>query len=553
MAGAPAVRSRADDAPYFSIVVAGFPTSFLLTHPLRSASEQTFRDYEIIVVDDALTEDVRAAVAAIAPQARLIRLDRRQGITAARNAGLAAATGRYVAFLDGMDVWHPSYLRFQHAATQAVPNALFSFSDYFLYGPGRCAPMRQLMPEPLADNALLHMVMQPFVQTMSCFVAPRADLLAAEGFDVNLNRYAELDLCVRLLAGRPGRKSLACLTRPAPSIPQVLAVRKIAVDHTALGDEIAEWEEERDDYIDQLFGRQFMAPFAELRQVCRKRLAESQRAYFTDCFGAESIAAAYSAPAIDALRPGDLARGAPAVGGTEGRVGMFHPGRCGSTVLGDLLGQNSRVFWDSEVFDPTVRKLPKNPFAYLQRRIERCGKPIYGFETKLYHPERLGYDTSHYLEQLEGLGFERFIFLTRRNVLRLLVSAWMAMAKAEAYHVAAGAKSSLKRIRLDPLKAELGGVFAPLVDHLRATAALIADARQVLDGRYVLDLIYEEDVAEDPRRAYLRACEFLGIEPEPAQVSYGRTTPFPISEVIENFDEVKAALAGSEFEWMLAE
>ena len=551
MAGAPAFRSQAEGAPYFSIIVAGFPTSFVLTQPLRSANEQAFRDYEIIVVDDALTEDVRAAVTAITPRAKLIRLDRRQGVAAARNAGLAAATGRYVAFLDGMDVWHPNYLRYQYAATQALPNALFSFSDYFLYGPGRCAPMRQLMPEPLADNALLHMVMRPFVQTMSCFVAPRADLLAAEGFDVQRDRYAELDLCVRLLAGRPGRKSLACLTRPAPSIPQVLAVRKITDDYNALDDEIAEWEEERDEFIDQLFSRPFMTPFAELRQVCRNRLAESQRAYFADCFGADSIDTAYSAAAADTLPR--QSRRAPAIGGVEGRVGMFHPGRCGSTVLGDLLGQNSRIFWDSEVFDPTVRKIPKKPFAYLQRRIERCGKPIYGFETKLYHPEQLGCDTAHYLEQLEGVGFERFIFLTRRNVLRLLVSAWMAMAKAEAYHVAAGAKSSLKRIRLDPLKAELGGVFAPLVDHLRATAGLIADTRQLLNGRDVLDLVYEGDVAENPRRAYLHVCEFLGIEPEPAQVRYGRTTPFPLCDVIENLDEVRAALAGTEFEWMAEE
>ena len=553
MTRTPVFCSQADRVPYFSIVVAGFPTSFVLAQTLRSANEQAFRDYEIIVVNDSLTEDVPAAVAAITPRAKLIRLDRRQGVAAARNAGLAAATGRYVAFLDGMDVWHPSYLKFQHAAAQTVPNALFSFSDYLLYGAGRCAPVRQLMPEPLADNALLHMIMRPFVHMMSCFVAPRAELLAAEGFDVKLNRYGELDLCVRLLAGRPGRKSLACLTRPAPSIPQVLAVRTLTDDYNALNDEITEWEEERDAYIDQLFSRPFMAPFTELKQLCRNKLAEFQRAYFADCFGTGSIRAANSAAAADASRGDVSARCAQTVGGLEGRVGMFHPGRCGSTVLGNLLGQNSRIFWDSEVFDPTVRKIPKKPFAYLQRRIERCGKPIYGFETKLYHPEQLGYDTTQYLEQLEGVGFERFIFLTRRNVLRLLVSAWMAMAKAEAYHVAAGAKSSLKGIRLDPLKAELGGVFAPLVDHLRATAALIAATRQQLNGRDVLDLVYEKDVAEDPRRAYLRVCEFLGVEPEPAQVRYGRTTPFPLSDVIENLDEVKAALAGTEFMWMTEE
>ena len=60
-----------------------------------------------------------------------------------------------------------------------MANALFTFADYFLHGPLRSGPVRQLTPKPLADNALLHMLMRPFVHTMSCFVAPRADAAAS--------------------------------------------------------------------------------------------------------------------------------------------------------------------------------------------------------------------------------------------------------------------------------------------------------------------------------------------------------------------------------------
>lgn len=562
MGGTLAARSaRAEAFPYFSVIVASGPGSFQLTQALHSVNGQACRDHEVLVVDDASTEDVAAAVEAVVPRAKFIRLDRRQGAAAARNAGLAAASGRYVAFLDGMDVWHPHYLQFQHAATKAMPNALFTFSDYFLHGPGRCGPVRQLAPEPLAENALLHMVMRPFVHTMSCFVAPRTDLLSANGFDVTLDRFADLDLCVRLLAGRSGRKSLACLERPAPSIPQVLVVKTVTNNRNALDDEIDEWEEEREGFVDVLFARPFMRSFTDLKEVCSTRLAESQRVYFAACLGDVPIAAAKDeqtlvmsgGPAPGAVQRDALGRQAIAVGGTECRVAMFHPGRCGSTVVGNLLGQNPRIFWDSELFDPTVRKIPKDAFAYLRRRIERSRRPIYGFETKLYHPEQLGYDTALYLELLEGQGFEKFIYLTRRNVLRLLVSAWMAMAKGEAYHVAAGAKSSLKRIHLDPQAALLGGTVATLVEHLRASAAQIADARRLLTGREVLDLAYEDDIADDPHRAYRRICDFLGVTPEPVEVRYGRTTPFPLSDVIENFDEVEAALSGTEFECMLAE
>jgi hypothetical protein len=75
----------------------------------------------------------------------------------------------------------------------------------------------------------------------------------------------------------------------------------------------------------------------------------------------------------------------------------------------------------------------------------------------------------------------------------------------------------------------------------------------LLVGRDVLDLTYEDDVAADPVRAYRRICYFLGVKNEPVEIRYGRTTPQKLTEIIENFDEVKAALAGTEFEWMLAE
>ena len=88
---------------------------------------------------------------------------------------------------------------------------------------------------------------------------------------------------------------------------------------------------------------------------------------------------------------------------------------------------------------------------------------------------------------------------------------------------------------------------------LSSDPAQIADARRLLTGREILDLTYEDDIADDPHRAYRRICDFLGVTPEPVEVRYGRTTPFPLSGVIENFDEVKAALASTEFEWMLAE
>src|SRR4030095_12503873 len=109
-------------------------------------------------------------------------------------------------------------LHHHRTALQAMPDALFTVSDYMLDGPRKKAAVRQLRSEPVADNALLQMIMCPYVHSMSCFVVPRADLAAAKGFDVGRGRYAAHDLCVKLLAGSRGGAAIACRTRAAPDL-----------------------------------------------------------------------------------------------------------------------------------------------------------------------------------------------------------------------------------------------------------------------------------------------------------------------------------------------
>ncbi|MGH6926916.1 MAG: glycosyltransferase family 2 protein, partial [Dongiaceae bacterium] len=245
MVAAPPARTSQTPAPCFSVLITSRHGSRSLAQALGSVNEQTFRDYEIIVADSSPSDDVTDVVRAMAPRAQLIRLDPRCSAAEGRNAALADASGQYVAFLDSADAWHPGYLQYHYAANRAVPTARFTFADYFLRGPIHSGPVRQFVSEPQAENALLHMVMRPFVHFMSCFVAPCTDVAAVKGFDPELGRYAEIDLCVRLLAGRPGRKGLACLARPALSVPQVLAVKRAPDDLEAIDDEIAEWEGQR--------------------------------------------------------------------------------------------------------------------------------------------------------------------------------------------------------------------------------------------------------------------------------------------------------------------
>src|SRR5258706_8352926 len=77
-------------------------------------------EVEIIVVDDAST-DATPEIVQHYPQARYIRLPHRQGVAAARNAGIRASTGEYISFLDADDTWLPRKLRVQIPLLSAHP------------------------------------------------------------------------------------------------------------------------------------------------------------------------------------------------------------------------------------------------------------------------------------------------------------------------------------------------------------------------------------------------------------------------------------------------
>jgi glycosyltransferase involved in cell wall biosynthesis len=111
----------------------------LLQRAVDSVLAQTYRELELIVVDDGSTDGTREWLAAH-PEPRLRRLHRAggQGAAAARNAGLAEARGEYVAFQDDDDIWLVQKLEKQLAALRAAgPDCGWCLSGYLRMEPGR--------------------------------------------------------------------------------------------------------------------------------------------------------------------------------------------------------------------------------------------------------------------------------------------------------------------------------------------------------------------------------------------------------------------------------
>ena len=117
-----------------SVVIPTFNRASTLARAIRSVLAQTRPADEVIVVDDGSTDDTATRVRADFPDAQLIRQSNR-GVSAARNAGIGAATGEWIALLDSDDEWLPPKLERQLASVD--PSTVLCHTDEIWIRRGR--------------------------------------------------------------------------------------------------------------------------------------------------------------------------------------------------------------------------------------------------------------------------------------------------------------------------------------------------------------------------------------------------------------------------------
>lgn len=114
--------------PTVSVVIPTFKRPALVRRAIASVLNQTYRDFEIVVVDDGSPDDTRGAVTGIRDErVRYLRHERNRGLPASRNTGIKAASGEYIAFLDDDDEWLPEKLERQIPALRSNSAALCGY------------------------------------------------------------------------------------------------------------------------------------------------------------------------------------------------------------------------------------------------------------------------------------------------------------------------------------------------------------------------------------------------------------------------------------------
>jgi glycosyltransferase involved in cell wall biosynthesis len=183
--------------PEVSVVLPTRDRAHLVGRAIRSVLAQTARDLELIVVDDASTDGTAVVVAAFADRRiRALRLDAHGGHGRSRNAGLQAAAGEWVAFLDSDDEWRPEKLESQlRRARETEATVVYCGHRLVLHGPG--GPDRG-KASSFPEGSVLVDLLRGWDPPTSAFTVKRAVLDQVGGFDEQLACSNDWDLWLRL-------------------------------------------------------------------------------------------------------------------------------------------------------------------------------------------------------------------------------------------------------------------------------------------------------------------------------------------------------------------
>lgn len=187
-----------DAPPTFSVVIAAYEAAGTIGEAVRSALAQSHAAREVIVVDDGSSDDLRTALLPFGDDVTLLRQDN-AGAASARNTGVGAASGDFVAFLDADDRFHPRRIESLAALARRRPDLDLLSTDMRFVIDGR------EVGRFFSANAFAT-VDQRGAILRSCFVgAPPAvracRLLEAGGFDERLAVAEDWDCWLRLILG----------------------------------------------------------------------------------------------------------------------------------------------------------------------------------------------------------------------------------------------------------------------------------------------------------------------------------------------------------------
>ncbi|MBI2424584.1 MAG: glycosyltransferase family 2 protein [Candidatus Hydrogenedentes bacterium] len=181
--------------PLVSIVMPAYNRAHLIAEAIQSVKEQQWPHWELFVCDDG-SEDETGAVVLAEKDERIRHLKLSHGGAArARNAGLQAARGTYIAYLDSDNLWHPFYLSVMLSQLMAHPDRAVAYGNFVevVHGDEGRQRVRPVRPRDFSFARLLE---KSYID-LNTIVHTRALYEALGGFDEALPQFQDWDLMLK--------------------------------------------------------------------------------------------------------------------------------------------------------------------------------------------------------------------------------------------------------------------------------------------------------------------------------------------------------------------
>lgn len=188
--------------PIISVVIPAYNAAHTILETIDSVLQQTFTDFELIVINDGSTDQTVELLEKIQDLRLKVFSYSNGGLPVARNRGIARASGDYIAFLDADDLWTADKLELQFAALQTYPEAGVAYSWTCnmsqageAFYPGHSVTY--------SGNVYAQLLLGNFLASGSNCLIRRNVIASAGEFDPTLKSYEDWDYWLRLAARCP--------------------------------------------------------------------------------------------------------------------------------------------------------------------------------------------------------------------------------------------------------------------------------------------------------------------------------------------------------------
>jgi len=199
--------------PKVSVVIPTYNYGHFLGEAIQSVLDQTFADFELIIVDDGSTDNTKEVVSSFQDKRVKYIYQKNRGLAASRNTGIKASCGEYIAFLDSDDKWLPENLEVMVNRLDSRPDIALVCSDVNVYDDATGAILGRhwhnrrsdswVNPKKAARQALQYLLKR------GCFITPiamvvRRTVFAEVGhYDESVRTHEDWDMIVRIVMRFP--------------------------------------------------------------------------------------------------------------------------------------------------------------------------------------------------------------------------------------------------------------------------------------------------------------------------------------------------------------